>query len=71
MRTTQRTLYGECALLVAALGEVLTSLGKADSRNDAITEYKRKYPRHSSFRKELDKYETETVKLKMRYSFEF
>lgn len=48
--------YDECARLIAALGEVIESRGKEDSKNLLMEAYRRKYSRRRSFINELIKY---------------
>ena len=52
-----RRQYGEIAMLIAALGDIKVSLGAVDAKKKLIDKYLECYPRHSSFRAEMKKYE--------------
>ncbi len=56
MNSFLRFYYGDCASLIAALGEVIESRGKTDGKNILMEEYRRKYPRRRFFINELIKY---------------
>ena len=53
MENQRRNYYGECAAYIAELGEVKESRGILDAKSAIMEEYKRKYPRHSAFHREL------------------
>ena len=55
-REGHRKIYGECALYIAALGDVLESLGNAGARRQLLSSYKAAYPRHSRLQAELNAY---------------
>ncbi|MFR3385671.1 MAG: hypothetical protein ACLTST_04010 [Lachnospiraceae bacterium] len=42
--------------MLAAVGEVKESMGISGARREIFAEYKRKYPRHSSFQREMKNY---------------
>lgn len=44
--------YAEVAVLLAMVGEIKEDMGTARAREEIFAEYKRKYPRHSSFQKD-------------------
>ena len=48
--------YGECALFMAALGEVKESRGEKSSKLKMMMSYKDKYPTRKAFHRELDAY---------------
>ena len=48
--------YAEVAVLLAMVGEIKEDMGTARAREEIFAEYKRKYPRHSSFQKEMKYY---------------
>lgn len=48
-----RNYYGECAALIAALGEVRESRGEQDGKQRLMETYKMAYPRHRAFHAEL------------------
>lgn len=56
MDANHRNYYGECAAYIAALGEVLESMGDAGAKQRLMTSYKDKYPRRSAFREEMRTY---------------
>lgn len=51
-----RGQYGEVARLLAMLGEVKEDMGIKGARQTIFTEYKKKFPRHSSFQAEMKNY---------------
>ena len=51
-----RRQYDQVAVLLAAVGEVKESMGISGARREIFAEYKRKYPRHSSFQREMKNY---------------
>ena len=56
MDANRRNYYGECAAYIAALGEVLESMGNPGAKQRLMTSYKDAYPRRSAFREEMRKY---------------
>ena len=56
MDANRRNYYGECAAYIAALGEVLESMGEMNAKQRLMTSYKDKYSRRSAFREELRRY---------------
>lgn len=56
MDVNRRNYYGECAALIAALGEVQESMGEIHMKQRLMTSYKDAYPRRSAFREEMRKY---------------
>ena len=48
--------YAEVAVLLAMVGEIKEDMGTARAREEIFAEYKRKYPRHSSFQREMKNY---------------
>ncbi len=64
MDANRRNYYGECASYIAALGEVLESMGEAGAKQRLMTSYKNKYPRRSAFREEMRHYGWTDVKKK-------
>ncbi len=50
------TDYGESAQLLAIVGEIKESMGSSGAKAPIFAEYKRKFPRHSSFQKEMKTY---------------
>lgn len=56
MDANRRNYYGECAAYIAALGEVLESMGDMNAKQRLMTSYKDKYSRRSAFREELRRY---------------
>lgn len=53
LRNKDRNAYYICAAMVAALGEVRESRGDINGKQKIIEEYKLRYPRFSTFHKEL------------------
>ena len=51
-----RNYYGESAALLVALGDIRGSWGDDAEKMRIQAEYKRKFPRHSSFQKEMREY---------------
>lgn len=51
-----RRQYAQVAVLLAAVGEVKESMGISRARREIFAEYKRKYPRHFSFQREMKTY---------------
>lgn len=51
-----RNHYCESAQLLAIVGEIKESFGKHDAKEEIFAEYKRKFPRHSSFQREMKDY---------------
>lgn len=51
-----RNHYGESAALLAALGDIQGSWGATVEKGRIQSEYKRKFPRHSSFQAEMRRY---------------
>lgn len=56
MGANRRNYYGECAAYIAALGEVLESMGEIGAKQRLMTSYKDAYPRRSAFREEMRRY---------------
>lgn len=56
MEANRRNYYGECASYIAALGEVMESLGKQGGKIRILLEYKELYSRRWAFHEELRKY---------------
>ena len=56
MGANRRNYYGECAAYIAALGEVLESMGEMGAKQRLMTSYKDAYPRRSAFREEMRRY---------------
>lgn len=56
MAANRRNYYGECAAYIAALGEVMESMGEPLAKQRLMTSYKNQYFRRSAFRKELKHY---------------
>lgn len=56
METNRRNYYGECALFIAALGEVKESMGQAGAKQKYMEYYRQKYSRRSAFKSELQVY---------------
>ena len=48
--------YKQSAVLLAALAEIKESMGERGAKNEIFLQYKRKFPRHSSFQAEMKKY---------------
>ncbi len=53
-----RNHYGQAAVLLAMVGEIKETMGQAGAGSIIFAEYKRKFPRHSSFQKEMKHYFT-------------
>ena len=53
---THRSKYESVALLIASLGEVKESLGEISAKELLIGKYQKMFPRHSSFRGDLNEY---------------
>lgn len=53
MEANRRNYYNECAVYVAALGEVLESRGMKNARQNMLLTYKQNYPRRRAFHDEL------------------
>ena len=51
-----RNHYEQAAVLLAMVGEIKKSMGHGDARMIIFEEYKRKFPRHSSFQREMKHY---------------
>lgn len=51
-----RRHYGEVAVLLAMTAEIKESMGQTSARRQFFSEYKRKFPRHSSFQAEMKSY---------------
>lgn len=51
-----RNHYGQSAQLLAIVGEIKESMGKSGAKKQIFAEYKRKFPRHSSFQREMKTY---------------
>lgn len=51
-----RRHYGEAAALLAAAAEIEKDLGTPGAMRETFAEYKKKFPRHSSFQAEMRKY---------------
>lgn len=51
-----RSHYGEVAELLAIVGEIKEDMGAQDAKRYIYEQYKRKFPRHSSFQKEMKDY---------------
>lgn len=64
MDANRRNYYGECAAYIAALGEVLESLGETGAKQRFMTSYQNRYSRRSAFREELRRYGWIDVKRK-------
>ena len=64
MDANRRNYYGECAAYIAALGEVLESLGEKGAKQRLLTSYKDKYSRRSAFREEMRNYGWKDTKRK-------
>ena len=48
--------YKESAVLLAAIAEIKESMGETGAKSEIFLQYKRKFPRHSSFQAEMKKY---------------
>lgn len=51
-----RNHYGQSAQLLAIVGEIKEGMGKRGAKNQIFDEYKRKFPRHSSFQRDMKTY---------------
>lgn len=51
-----RNHYCEAAQLLAIVGEIKESMGDSGAKGHIFVEYKRKFPRHSSFQREMKQY---------------
>lgn len=51
-----RNQYGQSAQLLAIVGEIKESMGERGAAEKIFAEYKRKFPRHSSFQSEMKTY---------------
>lgn len=51
-----RNHYGEVAGLLAIVGEIKESMGMSGAKSEIFVQYKNKFPRHSSFQKEMKYY---------------
>ena len=51
-----RNHYGEVAGLLAIVGEIKESMGMSGAKGEIFVQYKNKFPRHSSFQKEMKYY---------------
>lgn len=51
-----RRRYRDVAVLLGALGDIKISMGQMSARGELRSEYKKKFPRHSSFQGELNEY---------------
>lgn len=51
-----RNHYGQSAQLLAIVGEIKEGMGKSGAKQQIYAEYKRKFPRHSSFQSEMKTY---------------
>ena len=49
----KRDYYGECAEMIAAIGEVMESRGQEGRKRQLLLEYKCRFPRHVAFIREL------------------
>ena len=56
MEGNHRNYYGECASYIAALGEVLESMGETGAKQRLMTSYKEQYSRRNAFRAEMRNY---------------
>ncbi|MDO5425034.1 MAG: GNAT family N-acetyltransferase [Eubacteriales bacterium] len=54
-----RNHYGQAAVLLAMIGEIKEGMGIAGAARSIFAEYKRKFPRHSSFQREMKYYFSE------------
>ena len=52
----RRNHYGEAAELLAMVAEIKEDMGMEGAKRNIFAEYKRKFPRHSSFQAEMKKY---------------
>ncbi len=51
-----RNQYGEVAALLALIGEIKEDMGEQGEKTRIFMEYKSKFPRHSSFQREMKDY---------------
>ncbi len=51
-----RNQYREVAVLLAMIGEIKEDMGEQGAKKEVFMEYKRKFPRHSSFQSEMKDY---------------
>lgn len=51
-----RNQYREVAALLAVVGEIKEDMGEQGASKAIFMEYKKKFPRHSSFQKEMKEY---------------
>jgi len=51
-----RNHYGQSAQLLAIVGEIKEDMGKRGAKQQIYAEYKKKFPRHSSFQREMKTY---------------
>lgn len=51
-----RNQYGEVAVLLALIGEIKEDMGEQGEKTRIFMEYKSKFPRHSSFQREMKDY---------------
>ena len=51
-----RNHYGQSAQLLAIVGEIKEEMGQSGAREQIYAEYKKKFPRHSSFQSEMKTY---------------
>lgn len=51
-----RNHYGQSAQLLAIVGEIKEGMGKSGAKQQIYAEYKKKFPRHSSFQSEMKTY---------------
>lgn len=51
-----RNHYGQSAQLLAIVGEIKEGMGKSGAKQQIYAEYKKKFPRHSSFQSEMRTY---------------
>ena len=51
-----RNHYGQVAILLAMVGEIKEGMGDIGARRIIFADYKRKFPRHSSFQREMKEY---------------
>lgn len=51
-----RNHYGQVAVLLAMVGEIKEGMGETGAKNRIFADYKSKFPRHSSFQREMKTY---------------
>lgn len=56
IRGQHRRQYADVAILLAVLAEIKEQMGEVGAKREVFTEYKRKFPRHSSFQSEMKCY---------------